>query len=100
MPAKSKAKAMQEASQADVQERHVRFMITDDKGLEYHMDKPESVVRGIIDPDTPDAFIEVPVPANLATSVKHRFLHTNRIAVLDLHDELTPDAQPSEAKGG
>lgn len=101
MPAKSKAKVLLETSQQESRERNVRFMITTDTGVEYHMEKPESVVLGILDPDVPDTFIEVPVPANLKMAVKHRYLHTTRIGILDLHDELTPDAPaPTETKGG
>jgi hypothetical protein len=71
------------------QERQIRIMITDDKGVEYHLVKPESVVRAIIDPDVPDRFIEVPVPEHLKGAVKHRYLMTNRIAMLDVSDELS-----------
>lgn len=92
---------MLEASQQESLERKIRFMITTDTGVEYHMEKPESVVVGILDPDVSDAFIEVPIPANLQMAVKHRYLHTTRIGILDLHDELTPDTPPTpEAKGG
>lgn len=101
MPAKSKAKALQEASQQEADERRVRFMIVDDNAAEYHMEKPESVVRGILDPETPDAFIEVPIEPRMQASIKHHYLHTSRIAHLYLHDELTPDTPPTpESKGG
>lgn len=102
MPTKSKARQMQEASQAEVQERRIRVTIIDTKAYEYHLNPYESVVRGILDPDTPDAFIEVPIDPTLRGSVVHAFLHTSQVAKFYLHDELTPDApvQPPEAKGG
>lgn len=71
------------------QERTIRVTIIDDKASEFHLVKPESVIRDILDPDTPDVFIEVPVPEQLAGSVKRNFLHTSRIARMWLHDELT-----------
>jgi len=85
---KSRGKQLQEASQQKSDERLIRFMITDDRNFEYHLVKPESVVKGIIDADIPDVFLEVDVPAHLKTSVKHRYLHTSRIAILDVFDEL------------
>jgi hypothetical protein len=85
---KSLAKQLQEVSQQELDERLIRFMVTDDRNFEYHLVKPESVVRGIIDADVPDVFLQVPVPAHLKTSVKHRYLHTSRIAILDVFDEL------------
>ena len=95
---KSKAKEMQEASQQDTDERHVRITIIDNKAYEYHLNPHESVVRGILDPDTSDAFIEVPVEPNLRGAVAHAYLHTSQVAKLYLHDELTPDEKPE--KGG
>ena len=101
MPAKSKAKQMQEASQAETEERRVRITIIDNKAYEYHLTPHESVARGILDPDTPDAFIEVPVDPALKNSVVHAYLHTSQVAKLYLHDELTPDQPPApETKGG
>lgn len=86
---KSKAKKMQEASQAVEEERRVRVTVIDDKAFEYHLTPYESVVKGILDPDTPDTFIEVPVAPHLRGTVLHDFMHTSRIAHLWLHDELT-----------
>lgn len=91
---KSRAKRMQEAAQlptADVEEKpkeqSIRITLRTSVGAEYHLEKPATVVRGILDPDTPDALIEVPImPPNSA--VKRRFIHTNQIAELDIHDEL------------
>ena len=100
MPAKSKARAMQEASQQDAQERRIAITIIDTKAFEYHLNAYESVVRGILDPDTPDAFLEVPTEKNLQGSVMHTYLHTSQIAKFYLHGELTPDAPAPETKGG
>lgn len=93
MPAesqKSKAKRMQENSllpqEAPKVERNIRITLRTAVGAEYHLEKPEAVVRGILDPDTPDALIEVPPPPGV--SVKHRFIHTNQVAELDIHDEM------------
>ena len=97
MPEKSKAKAMQEASQRETEERRVRITIIDNKAFEYHLTPYESVARGILDPDVPDAFIEVPIEPNLKGSVLHAYLHTSQVAKLFLHDELTPI---KESKGG
>jgi hypothetical protein len=90
MPTKSNAKAMQEASQQETEERRIRVTIIDTKAFEYHLNPHESVVRGILDPDTPDAFIEVPVEPHLQGVVKHAFVNTNQVAKMYLHDELTP----------
>lgn len=88
--AKSRAKRIFEASQDTThQERRVRVTIIDDKAYEYHLQPYESVLKGILDPDTPDTFIEVPVEPNLRGSVIHAYLHTSRIARFYLHDELT-----------
>ena len=90
MPA-SKAKQMQDASQETSQERRVRITIIDNKAFEYHLNPHESVVKGILDPDTADAFIEVPVDPTLKGSVTHAFLHTSQVAKLYLHDELSQE---------
>jgi len=87
----SKAVAMQKASQQETEERRVRVTIIDTKAYEYHLNPHESVVRGILDPDTPDAFIEVPVEPHLQGVVKHAYVNTNQIAKLYLHDELSEE---------
>lgn len=92
---------MQEASTQESTERRIRVTIIDTKAYEYHLNPVESVVRGILDPDTADAFIEVPIEPNLRGAVVHAFLHTSQVAKLYLHDELTPDTPPApETKGG
>ena len=87
MPEKSKAKAMQDTSAAaESTERDIRITIVDDRAFEYHLVRRESVVRGILDPDTPDTFIEVPCSIQ---GVVHAYLHTSRIGKFYLHDELS-----------
>lgn len=92
MADKSAAKKLQEKTEQSPepkQEQIINITITTDNGFEYHMSKPESVVRDIISPDVPDCLIEVPIPAHMRNSVKYRFLHTNRIATLDVHNEMS-----------
>ncbi len=91
MPEKSKAKAIHEASKQQSDERKIRVTIIDDKAFEYHLTPYESVLKGILDPDVPDVFIEVPVEPNLRGSVVHTFLHTSRIAKFYVHDELSTE---------
>ena len=99
MPAeKSKAKRVQEVSMADINERQVRMTLIDDRSYEYHLTPYESVARGILDPDTPDIFIEVPIDQRLQGTVKHAYLHTSRIARLYLHDDLTEE-KPATQNG-
>ena len=101
---KSKARRILEASADDtLQERQVRITIIDDKAFEYHLTPYESVLRGILDPDVPDTFIEVPVPPELKGVVLHSYLHTSRIAKFYLHDELTNEddtGKKQAVKGG
>jgi hypothetical protein len=100
-PQKSKARQMLETSQATSEERRVRITIIDRSAFEYHLNPYESVARGMLDPDVPDTFIEVPTEPNLRGVVLHTYLHTSQIAKLYLHDELTPDQPPApETKGG
>ena len=101
MPTKSKAKEMQDASSAETEERRIRVTVIDTKAFEYHLNPHESVVRGILDPDTSDAFIEVPIDPALRGSVKHAYLNTNQVAKLYLHDELsTPDEEAPKKGAG
>jgi hypothetical protein len=88
---KSKARIMQETSASESKERRIRLTVIDNKATEYHLNPYESVVKGILDPDTPDAFIEVPIEPMLRSSVVHAFLHTSQIAKLYVHDELTQE---------
>ncbi len=85
----SKARAMQEASvKPPEQEALIPVTIVDDKAFEYHFSMAESVLRGILDPDTADAFIEVPCALS---SVKHAYLHTSRIAKFYQHAEFSQE---------
>lgn len=95
---KSRAKAMQEASQVEKAEARIRLTVIDDKGFEYHLDPHESVVRDILNPDVPDIFIEVPIEPHLQGHVKHTYLHTSRIAKLHQHDEFSAEAPTPEKK--
>jgi hypothetical protein len=84
-PAKSRAKIIQEhseqaASQPMTSEERLATTLRTDVGFEYHLDLPRSVVQGIIDPDVPDAFIEVPCK-QLHT---RRFLHTSYVKEVDV----------------
>ena len=92
----SKAKAMHEASKQVSDERRVRITIIDDKAYEYHLTPYESVIRAILDPETPDAFIEVPLEPHLVGRVAHAYLHTSRIAKLYVHDELVESDDTSK----
>ena len=98
---KSRARVMLETSQAKSEERRVRITIIDRSAFEYHLTPYESVARGMLDPDVPDTFIEVPTEPHLKGSVAHTYLHTSQIAKLYLHDELSPEPTPApETKGG
>lgn len=99
MPEKSRAKKMFETSAQQSQERRVRITVIDSKAFEYHLTPYESVARGILDPDVPDTFIEVPTEPNLKGSVAHTYLHTSQIAKLYLHDELSITEDNSDDTG-
>jgi hypothetical protein len=86
--AESSAVAMQKASQQETEERRIRVTLITTLSYEYHLNPHERVVKGILDPDTPDAFIEVPVEPHLKGVVKHAFVNTNQVAKMYLHDEL------------
>lgn len=79
---KSPAKALQEQSEVLLVKPVEKLAVTlrTDVGFEYHLDLPRPVVEGLIDPDTPDAFIEV--PCQLAGM--QRFLHTSYIKECDV----------------
>lgn len=49
-------------------------------GFEYHLDLPRPAIEALIDPDVPDAFIEVPCPVK----GMRRFLHTSEIKEVDV----------------
>lgn len=86
----SKAKIMQIASeQAAGLERLVRVTARKNQGQEYHLLLPESVVRGIVDGDTPDVRIRVPIPRELAGSVRYRYVLASIFEEIDIHDEMS-----------
>lgn len=51
-----------------------------ENGFEYHLDLVRSVIDGILDPDVPDVFIEI--PCSIANT--RRFLHTSMIKEVDV----------------
>lgn len=51
-----------------------------DVGYEYHLELSRSVIKDLINPDTPDVRIEVPCPLHGT----RRFLHTSYIKELDV----------------
>lgn len=78
---KSPAKAMQERTEIppkDETKHPVTLRV--ENSYEYHLDLVRSVVDGILDPDTADAFIEVPCPVVGA----RRFLHTSYVKEIDI----------------
>ena len=96
------AKETQAASeQAKPQEQLINVTIYLDNSFHFGMALTPDVLRGILDPDVPDVFLEVPPPLNVS-NVKHRYRHTSRIAMIDLHDELVEEkpASKSSNKGG
>lgn len=78
---KSPAKTLQEESVAPPKQvENLAVTLRTDVGFEYHLNLPRPVVEGLIDPDTPDAFIEVPCPL----TGMQRFLHTSYIKECDV----------------
>lgn len=51
-----------------------------ENGFEYHLDLVRDVIDGILDPDVPDVFLEIPCP--IANT--RRFLHTSMIKEVDV----------------
>lgn len=51
-----------------------------ENGFEYHLDLVHSVIDGILDPDVPDVFIEI--PCSIANT--RRWLHTSMIKEVDV----------------
>lgn len=80
--------AAKNTQQEVAQEQQVRLTLRTSAGFEYHLVKPASVVRDIIDPAVSDRFIEVPVPDAVKGSVKKKYIHTSVIKELDVHDDL------------
>ncbi len=79
-PQKS-AKAMQEQSERTAAaEEKLAVALRAQNNYEYHLNLPRSVVEGILDPEIPDCFIEVPCPVQNM----RRFLHTSYVKEVDV----------------
>jgi|SRR5579875_1577054 hypothetical protein len=79
--ATSPAKAMQATSSSPpASEPRLAVTLRARNGFEYHIDMARSVAEALIDPDVPDAFIEVPGPREGI----RRFLHTSEIKEIDV----------------
>jgi hypothetical protein len=77
----SPAKAMQAHSEAQPGgEERLPVTLRADNSYEYHLDIARSVIEGLLDPDVPDLFLEVPCPVNGA----RRFLHTSYVKEIDV----------------
>lgn len=72
------AKSEQTATQQE--EQRIATTLRTATGFEYHLDLARSVIEGILDPDIPDAFLEVPCPVRDT----RRFLHTSNIKEIDV----------------
>lgn len=84
---KSPAKAMQDESVAPLPPAKINVTLRTDTGYEYHLELAQEVVDGILNPDVPDAFIEVPARAigGQALHGLRRYLHTSYIKEIDVH---------------
>lgn len=77
----SPAKAMQAHSEASGgSEERLPVTLRADNSYEYHLDMARSVIEGLLDPDVPDVFLEVPCPVNGT----RRFLHTSYVKEIDV----------------
>ena len=78
----SSARAMQAKTEAPPQrdEQQLSVTLRDDKTFEYHLVLPRSAIDAMLDPDVPDAFIEVPC---VVRNTK-RFLHTSYVKEVDV----------------
>ena len=75
------AKAIQAISKVPPRdEPRLPVTLRTDNGFEYHLDLPQSVIEGILDPDVPDVFIEVLCPVRGV----RRFLHTAFVKEIDV----------------
>jgi hypothetical protein len=91
------AKQMQQVTETLPKvEQMIRITARTGTGYEYHLTLPESAVRDLIDPEVADAFIEVPLPKDVH-GAKKRYLHTNQIAEVDLHDDLPAASEDTAA---
>jgi hypothetical protein len=76
----SPAKAIQAISAAPRHEAKLPVALRAENGFEYHLDLERRVIEGILDPDVPDVFIEVPSPVKGI----RRFLHTAFVKEIDV----------------
>lgn len=103
------AKKMQQITeQPPAAEQKIRLTVWMDTAFHFALELPARAVCDLLDPDVPDAFIEVPVGSlddnpQRSGSVKATYLHTSRIARIDLHDALPqPETEKpqTEKRGG
>lgn len=71
-------------------ERLIRVSLRLDSGLEHNMSLPLSTVQDIMNRQTSDFFLEIPVQRyeNVNQPIKHRLMHTSRIREIDIFDEV------------
>jgi len=93
------AKKMQQVTERPpAAEQKIRLTVWEDSSYHFELILPAAAVRDLLDPDVPDAFIEIPIPLDVH-NVKVRYLHTSRIARIDVHDDLPP-VVPRPQQGG
>lgn len=98
------AKKMQQVTEKPpIAEPKIRITVWTDTSFHFPLQLPAAAVRDLLDPEVPDAFIEVPVgtlddSVQGSRSVKATYLHTSRIARIDVHDDLPP--APSKVQQG
>ena len=76
----SRAEEMQALTMAPSSEDRLPVTLRARNSYEYHLDLARSVVVALLDPDVPDAFIEVPC----SVRGTRRFLHTSEIKEIDV----------------
>lgn len=69
--------------EAKANEQIIRLTLRTVAGQEYHLEKPESEVQKIL-----RAHESLLIEISASGPVKHRFISTAQIAVLDIHDEM------------
>lgn len=92
LPQKSRAKLMQQkAEKPSKNDPMVNITVILDNGYKEHLTLPESVVLGILDPDVPDAFLELKpqaAPGGTPHPQERRFIHTSRFREVITHSEI------------
>ena len=79
-PKASPAQAVQAQSAPQRDAQKLPVTLRTQVRFEYHLDLPRDVVEGLLDPDVPDVFIEVPSPIKGS----RRFLHSAFIMECDV----------------